>query len=50
MFLLDNSLTNDYLSRINLSRYNKKYPINIYFIDLGAEGDTIINPSAQFQY
>ena len=35
---------------MNLSRYNKRYQINIYFIGLGVEGDTIINPSTQFQY
>ena len=45
MFLLENSLTNNYFFRMNLLRYNKKYPRNIYFIGLGAEGDTIINPS-----
>ena len=50
MFLLDNSLSNNYLSKINLLRYNKKYQRNVYFIDLGVEGDTIINPSIQFQY
>ena len=50
IFLLDNSLSNNYLSKINLLRYNKKYQKNIYFIDLGVEGDTIINPSTQFQY
>ena len=50
MFLLENSLTNKYFSRTNLSRYNKKYQRDIYFIGLGAEGDTIINPSTQFQY
>ena len=35
---------------MNLSRYNKKYQRNIYFIGLGVEDDTIINPSTQFQY
>ena len=50
MFLLDNSLTNNYFSRMNLSRYNKKYQRNIYFIGLGVEDDIIINPSTQFQY
>ena len=50
MFLLDNSLSNNYLSKINFLRYNKKYQRNVYFIDLGVEGDTIINPSTQFRY
>ena len=50
IFFLENSLTNNYFFRMNHSRYNKKYPRNIYFIGLGAEGDTIINPSTQFQY
>ena len=50
MFLLENSLTNNYFSQMNLSRYNNKYQRNIYFIGLGAKGDTIINPSSQFQY
>ena len=50
MFLLENLLTNNYFSRMNHWRYNKKYPRNIYFIGLGAEGDRIINPSTQFQY
>ena len=44
IFLLENSLTDNYFSRMNLSRYNKKHSGNIYFISLGAEGDTIINP------
>ena len=50
MFLLDNSLAQKYFSRMNLSRYNKKYQRYIYFIGLGVEGDIIINPSTQFQY
>ena len=50
MFLLENSLSNNYFSQMNLSRYNKKHQRNIYFIGLGVEGDTIINPSTQFQY
>ena len=50
MFLLDNSLTNNYFFRMNLSRYNKKYQRDIYFIGLGVQGDIIINPSTQFQY
>ena len=50
MFLLDNSLTHNYFSRMNLSIYNKKYQRDIYFIGLGVEGDIIINPSTQFQY
>ena len=50
MFLLENSLSNNYFSQMNLSRYNKKYQRNIYFIGLGVEGDTIINPLIQFQY
>ena len=50
VFLLENSLTNDYFSRMNLSRYNKKYQRDIYFIGLGIEGDIIIIPSTQFQY
>ena len=50
MFLLENSLTNNYFSQMNLSRYDKKYSKNIYFIGIEAEGDIIINPSTQFQY
>ena len=50
MFLLENSLINDYFFQMNLSRYNKKYPRNNYFIGLESEGDTIINSSTQFQY
>ena len=50
IFFLDNSLSNNYFSQMNISRYNKKYQRNIYFIGLGVEGDTIINPSTQFQY
>ena len=45
IFLLENSLTNKYFSRMNISRYNKKYQRDIYFIGLGVEGDT-----SQFQY
>ena len=45
IFLLENLLTNNYFYRMNLSRYNKKCQRNIYFIGIGAEGDTIINPS-----
>ena len=48
MFLLENSLSNNYLSQMNISRYNKKYQRNIYLIGIGVEGDTIINPSTQF--
>ena len=50
MFLLDNLLSNNYFSQMNLSRYSKKYQRFFYFIGLGIEGDTIINPSTQFQY
>ena len=35
---------------MNLSRYNKKYPKKMYYIGLGVEGETIINPSTQFKY
>ena len=35
---------------MNLSRYNNKYQRNIYFIGIGVEYDTIVNPSTQFQY
>ena len=38
-YLLQNSLSNNYFSQMNLSRYNKKYHRNIYFIGLGVEGD-----------
>ena len=37
MFLLENSLTNNYFFRMNLSIYTKKYSKNIYFIGLGVE-------------
>ena len=47
VFLLENSLSNNYFSQMNLSRYNKKYQRNIYFIGAGIEGDT---NSTQFQY
>ena len=50
MFLLDNSLSNNNFSQMNPSIYNKKYQRYIYFIGLGVEGDTMINPSTQFQY
>ena len=50
MFLLENSLSNNNFFRMNLSKYNKKYPRHIYFIGLGVEGDTKINPSTRFQY
>ena len=49
MFRLENSLSNHYFSQMNLSRYNKKYQINFYFIGFGVEGDAKINPSTQFQ-
>ena len=44
MFLLENSLSNNYFSQMSLSRYNKKYQRNINCIDLGVEGDTISIP------
>ena len=47
--LLENLLSNNYFSQMNLSIYNKKYQRNMYFIGLGVEGDTTINPSTQFQ-
>ena len=50
MFLLDNSLSNNYLSKINLLRYNKKYQRLVYLIGLGVKGNTKINLSTQFQY
>ena len=49
-FLLENLLTDNHFPRMNISRYNKKHQRDIYFIGLGVEGDTIINPSTQFQY
>ena len=50
MFLLENLLSNNYVSQMNLLRYNKKYQRNIYAIGLDVEGDTKINPSTQFQF
>ena len=50
MFLLKNSLSNNYFSQMNLIRYNKKYQRKFYFIGIGVEGHTKINPSTQFQY
>ena len=49
MFLLENLLSNNYVSQMNLLRCNKKYQRNIYVIGLDVEGDTKINPSTQFQ-
>ena len=50
MFLLDNSLSNNGFSQINLLRYNKKYQRNVYLIGLGVKGNTKINLSTQFQH
>ena len=49
ILLLENSLSNNYFSQMNISRYNKKYQRNIYLIGLGVEGDTKINPSTRSQ-
>ena len=43
--LLENSLSNNYFFQMNLSTCNKKYQRKVYFIGLGVEGDTKINPS-----
>ena len=35
---------------MNIARYNKNYQKNMYFIGLGFDCSTKINPSTQFQF
>ena len=45
MFLLENSLSSNYLTANFVPRYNK-YQRNMYFIGIGYDRDTKINPSS----
>ena len=45
MFLLKNSLSKNYFSKMSLVRYK-----NMYFISLGVHRDTKIDPLTQFQF
>ena len=47
IFLLENSLLSNYFINMSVSRYNI-YQNNLYFIVLGNNRDTTINPSNQF--
>ena len=50
MFILENSLSNNYFSQMNVARYNKNYQKNMYFIGLGFDCSTKIHPSIQFHF
>ena len=49
MFLLENSLLDNYFTEISVSSYNV-YQKNVYFIGLGNDRNTTINLSNQFHY
>ena len=49
MFLLENSLPDNYLIKMPVNRYNV-YQKNMNFIGLGNNRDTTINLSSQFHY
>ena len=50
MFLLENSLTKNYFSQMNLSIDNNTYSKKMFYIGLGVESEIITNPSTQFNY
>ena len=49
MFLLKNSLSDNYLAQMNLSKY-KIYQNNVWYIGLGYDRSFPINPSTQFKH
>ena len=49
MFLLNNSLSDNYLAQMNLSKY-KIYQNNVWYIGLGYDRSFKINPSTQFNH
>ena len=50
IFLLKNSMSKNYFSKMFIARYKKKYQNNMYFIGLGVDRDTQINSSTQFKF
>ena len=49
MFLLKNSLSDNYLAQMNLSKY-KVYQNNVWYIGLRYDRSFPINPSTQFNH
>ena len=47
-FLSKNSISKNCFSKMSLARYKNKYQKKIYFIGLGVDRDTKINPLTQF--